>query len=159
MAQLWMDRACQRGCRCRRRDCCSCGCVCFVLSHPLHISCKNENQQTDEERGIVRKIKDDSRIAGLLILLVLFIIAFLISCANKNFKSLREGDWQELVYEEEKMIVSDKLKKKVQEKLQIKLDSLIDHGEWEKCFTVGDEVIDDEVIGSDETPTGQTAPT
>ncbi|KAK7885975.1 hypothetical protein WMY93_025596 [Mugilogobius chulae] len=115
--------------------------VCCSDHSHHNISCKNESQWTDEERAIVRGIKDKFRIIGLFGLFGLFTFAFLASCVHNNSKQMREGDWLQIVLEEEEKTVSDELSKKAKEQMKEKLAILMNGRELANYFTVGDEVI------------------
>ncbi|KAK7888753.1 hypothetical protein WMY93_024313 [Mugilogobius chulae] len=150
----------------RISDCAVRGCCCFVCSRLLgaifvssiwpvsvlidgdwlvccltsthNATCKKEDLWTDEERIQIRETRDFSRMLGLSLLLILFLIAFIFSWISNCCERSYERDWLQIVLEEEEIVVSDALRKMAKEQLTEQLRQSLNG--WKGWYTVGDEV-------------------
>ncbi|KAK7925227.1 hypothetical protein WMY93_007537 [Mugilogobius chulae] len=114
--------------------------ICCWTTETHNITCKNESLRTVEERITLREIRDSSRLVGLSILLGLFAVAFIISCVHNNSgctSCSAEGDWLQIVLDEEEMAVSDELRKKAKKQLKKQLNQRLN--KWDRWYTVGNK--------------------
>ncbi|XP_028439405.1 uncharacterized protein LOC114559128 isoform X2 [Perca flavescens] len=120
------------------------------------LACKDKNNITAEEQAIIAELKNHSMVIGMSLLFCTLFLAALISsfgrmtcckdssCCNRNIR------YYKVILDEEENVLKEILTKAAKEQLTNEIKLKMGKPEWQKCFDVAKELI--------EQPTAPTLP-
>ncbi|XP_078100296.1 uncharacterized protein LOC144513179 [Sander vitreus] len=133
--------------------------VCCQNDHSeqqAQVACKDKDKLTAEEKAIIAQLKNHSMVIGMSLLFCTLLLASLISlfgqmtCCKDSSCCDRTSLYYKVILDEEENVLKEILTKAAKEKLTDAVKLKMDEPEWQKCFDVAKELI--------EQPTAPTFP-